>query len=254
MITLRPLPVSAWPEPSPYPSAQPGRLYLTADHVLVAGSGGLLLQTPRGTTALGVQAHAQLAFSLDAADPDRLILCNTTEVWEVRLSSSEARRLLFTGTPLAAAISVPGAVLALVSKPWTAVQRWEAGPTGELVMAWETPVPRMYVKMSVFAEGRGLLLHDARGEPTLLLAVGPDGLRGVATLGLQLSTVRAEGPATLVVPWDAGGSWHALEGYEEAIAAALDGPRWETLRDVALPHAVVVLDEDGAVVEDDLDD
>jgi hypothetical protein len=249
MITVRPLPVSAWPEPSPYPSAQPAGLYLSEDQAIFAGPDGLALQTPRGASPLGIQVQGALGFSFDPTDPDRLILCNTTEVWEVRLQTGEARRLVFTGMPFSCAISVPGAVLTLVGRPWTAVQRWEPGPAGDLVMAWQTEVPREYVKMSAFAEGRGLLLHDARGEPTRLLASGPDGLRGVATLDLQISEVRAEGSTTLVVPRDAGGWWHIIEGYEEAVDAALGGPPWETLRDAALPGAVVLLDDDGEVVE-----
>lgn len=253
MITLRPLPVPAWPKPSPYPSAQPAGLYLSEDLAIVAGPDGLVLQTPRGASPLGVKVHHAIGFSLDAMDPDRLILCNTTEVWEVRLQTGEARRLVFTGMPFSCAICVPGAVLALVGRPWTAVQRWEPGPAGDLVMAWQTEVPREYVKMSAFAEGRGLLLHDARDEPTMLLASGPDGLRGVATLHRRLSEVRAEGSTTLVVPSDASGWWHGIEGYEEAVSAALDGPPWKSLRDVALPGAVVLLDDDGNVVEN-LDD
>ena len=71
-----------------------------------------MLHVPRRASPLGAQVHYELGFSLDATDPDRLILYNAVEVWTVRLRHGEARRLVSTRRTFSCVITVP--VLTLV--------------------------------------------------------------------------------------------------------------------------------------------
>jgi hypothetical protein len=251
MITLRPTSVSEWPETSHYPGVHGGVLYITEQRSITRGPDGLVLNTPGGTSPLGIRVYNDLGFSLDAYAPDKLILCNTTEVWEVDLQAGHAQCVISSHMPLSCAIAIRQSILTLVSSPFAAVQRWERGADGVFAKAWETLVPAHFKKMSVIAEGRGLVLHQAAYQPSLILAVGPDGLRAVAGLDLELDQVRAEGERTLVVPRDAeNGWWHAFEGIEASIVKALEGPPWATLRDVEIPMWVTVIGDDGEDADD----